>query len=320
MWMPPGRDPKSLSAWFDRSLAAAKFAARRIGLLLVGLWLLIGALGWGIVVAMFDSDRGRELRRLLDVERTVLGPTGSSTVDELTSAEAERVWVLLQDLFWSALPWFLVLGVAVVIASAWSVAVVARAVQDHLGPPDGTGAPLGRIVGDALRRVPAVLASGVVLVLVLAVVWFVAAIPVVAVAAAGAGGAPIVLTAVFVIVLVVAATVWLWGRLALASVVAAAGGHGLGVRRSWNLTDGRFWFVATRLVLAGLISAVAGAAANVFNSFGQIFDLEIYLAIVVVLQALSVAVSTVITVCAHLVTLDQLDGTLGAPGAPGEGH
>ncbi len=309
LWVPPVRDPQSLSAWFERSIAAVKLAVRRVGVLLVVVWLLLGALGWGLVVATLDSNRGRELRRLLDIEQTVFGPGGSSSSNELTSAEADRAWELLRELFWSALPWMVVLGLVVLLASAWSVALVARAVQDHVDggvhPGNQTRDERGTIVFDALRRIPAVFAAGFVVFLVFVGVWLLAALPVLLVAAAGGGGAAIVLTAVFAVVAVALVTFWLWGRLALVPVVAAAGGHGLGVRRSWSLTRERFWFVVVRLILAALIGGVASGAANFFNTFGQFFDFAIYLAVVFVLQAVAIAVSTIIAVCAHLVALDQ---------------
>jgi MFS family permease len=311
MWVSPVRDQRSFSAWFERSVDAVELAVRRVGLLLVVMWLLLGALGWGLIVATFDSDRGRELRRLLDIDQTIFGPSRSSAKEDLTSAEAERAWELLRGLFWSALPWLVVLVLAFVIAAAWSVALIARAVHHHVvGPADpveDTRDELANIAGDALRRVPAVLASGLVVLLLFAGAWLLAAWPVVVVAAADGGAAAIVLTVVFVLLLVAVVTAWLWGRLMLASVLAAVGGHGLGVRRGWDLTHGRFWFVFLRLLVAGLIASVASGVANVVNTFGQIFDFAVYLAIVFLLQAVAIAVSMTITVCAHLVTVDQID-------------
>ncbi len=50
MWVPPARDPLSFSSWFERSVDAAKVAIRRVGVLLVGVWLLFGIAGWWLVV------------------------------------------------------------------------------------------------------------------------------------------------------------------------------------------------------------------------------------------------------------------------------
>lgn len=309
MWVPTVRDPGSVSAWFERATAAVKLAVRRVGLLLVAVWLILAVLGWWLIVTTIDGDRGRELRRLLDIDQN-FGLTGSSASVELSSAEADRAWELFRELLWSAVPWLIVLGVFFVFASAWSVALVARAVHPHVADPSGsseTGDRLADIAGDAMRRTPAVFASGVVVFLVFAGVWLVAALPVVLVAVAGGGGAAIVSTVVFVVLLVMVVTAWLWGRLTLASVIAAAGGHGLGVRRSWDITHGRFWFVVGRLLITGLIAGVASSAANVFNTFGQFLGFAAYLAIVFVLQAVAVVASMIITVCGHLVTIDQIE-------------
>ena len=311
MWVPPVRDPRSFSVWFERSVAAVKLAVRRVGLLLVTVWLLLAVLGWWLVVASFDDDRGRELRRLLDIDQTTFGPTGSPRTAELTTAEAERAWELLQEIFWSALPWLIVLGLGVVVASAWSVALVARAVRCHVvDPTAATEQPVESRVAaasGALRRVPAVVASGIVVFAVFVGVWAVASFPVVLVVLVDGGGAAIVLTVVFVVLLVVVVSFWLWGRLTLAAVIAAAGGHGLGVRRSWGLSHDRFWFVVGRLIVTGLIAGVASGVANVVNGFGQFLGFGVYLAIVFLLQALAAAAAMIVTVCGHLVIIDQVD-------------
>jgi hypothetical protein len=316
MWVPPDRDPMSFSVWFERAVAVGKVAVRRVGALLAAVWLLLGVLGWWLVVATYDSARGRELRRLLLFEDDPISPTGTSLRDDLTDAEADRAWELFQDIFWSALPWLIALAVAFVVVSAWSVALVARAVQPTL--VEGIGREeqvdgLGTLVVGALRRAPAVVGSGIVVLAVFFLVAAVAALPVVLVAVADAGGAAIVLTAVFAVLLALAVSAWLWVRLTLASVIAAAGGHGIGVRRSWNVTSGRFWFVAGRLLVTGLIAGAAGGVVNFVTGFGQFLGLAVFLAIVSVLQALTVAVSMIVTTCGHLATIEQLGEQLGEP-------
>jgi hypothetical protein len=305
MWVPPARDPSSFSSWFERSVTAAKVAVRRVGVLLVGVWLLFGIAAWWLAVSTFDSDRGRELRRLLGIERSAFG---GSTV-ELTDAEADRAWELLEDIVWSALPWLVLLAVGFVLLAAWSVALVVRAVQPHLADPptgDGPAVPLGNLVGAAVRRVPAVVASGVVVFLVFAGVWIVASLPVVFVAVIGGGGAAILLTVVFVALLLVAAMAWAWVRLALASVIAAAGGQGIGVARSWELTTGQFWYTAGRLIVTGLVAGAAGGVINSVTGFGQFLGFAVYVAIVALLQAAALAASIVVTVSGQLVTIEQL--------------
>ena len=317
MWVPPVRDPRSFSGWFEGAAAAGKIAVRRVGVLLLAVWLLLGALGWWLVVATLDGDRGRELRRLLDLDDDPVSPTGPSLGAELTDAEAERAWELVQDMFWSALPWLIALAVAVVVASAWSVALVARAVRPRPADPLAADQPadqpaeqqadsLGSVVAGAVRRVPAVLGSGVVVFAVFGLLAAVASLPVLLVAVVGAGGAAIVLTLFFAVLLVLGLAAWLWVRLALASVIAAVGGHALGVRRSWSITHGRFWFVVGRLLVTGLIAGAAGGVLNFATGFGQFLDFTVFLAIVSVLQAFAVAASMIVTTCGHLAAVDQL--------------
>lgn len=305
MWVPPPRDPRSFSSWFERSVDIAKVAIRRVGVPLLVVWLVFGIAGWTLVASAFDSDRGRELRRLLDIDASAFG--GSTAT--LTDAEADRAWDLFQDIFWSTLPWMVALGVGVVLLAAWSVALVVRAVQPHLaGQPTG-GAPverLGVLARASARRVPAVVGSGVVVFLVFAALWVVAWLPVVFVALIGGGGAAIVLTVVFVALLLVVTMAWLWVRLALASVIAAAGGAGIGVMRSWELTNGQFWYAAGRLIVTGLIAGAAGGVLNSVTGFGQFLGFVAYVAIVFTLQAVAFAASIVVTVCGNLVTIEQL--------------
>jgi hypothetical protein len=277
-----------------------------VGLLLVALWLVIGAAGWWLVVASFDSARGRELRRLFDTDGNPLVPAGSP---ELTDAEAERAWELIQDMFWSALPWIVLLALAGVVASAWSVALVAEAVQQHpVDSPDAVqpAVSAGSVIAGAIRRVPAVVASGVVVVAVHAAVWALGALGLVIVALVGGGAAAIALTAIFVVPPLIGVTVWLWGRLTLATVIAATGGHGIGVRRSWDVTQGRFWFVVARLLMAGLIAGVAGGVANAASGLGQFFGLVVLVAIVFLSHAVAAVAAIVVTACGHLAAIDQL--------------
>jgi hypothetical protein len=309
MWVPPGRDPTSLSAWFEASVAAVKLAVRRTWSVLAALWLVLGAAGWWLVVASFDSDRGRELRRLFEIDGTTGNPIGPPGTADLTDAEVDRAWELIQDIFWSALPWFVLLAVALAVASAWSVALVAQVVTPLAVDPaaaDQPAAGLGHAVAGAGRRVPAVLGSGIVLFAGYAAALVTGALPLVIVASVGGGPAAIVVTLVFVVPLVFLAAAWLWGRLALASAIAAAGGHGIGLRRSWDLTRGRFWFTVGRLLLTGMIAGVAGGVANAVAGFGQLLGFAVFLAIVLVLQSLAFAASVVVTTCGHLAAVDQL--------------
>jgi hypothetical protein len=307
MWVSPPRDASSFSVWFERSIAVVGVAVRRIGLVLVAVWGLLGVGAWVVAVSTLDGERGRELRRLLGIEQGTFG--GSRTV-ELTDAEAERAWELIEDMFWSALPWVVLLTAAFVLVSAWSVALAVRVqlprVTEWRGDEPSVTTIRG-LMGTAVRRVPSVVASGVVVLLVLTGVWVVASIPVVFVAALGGAGAAIVLTAVFLVLLASVVTSWLWVRLSMSIVLAAAGGRGLGIRRSWHLTGARFWYAAGRLVITGLIAGAASGAVNSVAGFGQFLGVAAYLAIVCTLQAVAAAASVLITTAGHLVTSDQLD-------------
>lgn len=311
MWVPPASDPRSLSVWFDRSVAAVKQSARRVGVSLGVVWLVLGALGWLLAVASFDDARGRELRRLLDLDQRTFGPFGSSTTTELTSAEADRAWELLQDIFWSALPWLIALAVAFVVASAWSVGVVARAAQRPVddGSSSARQSPerFATLAGAGVRRVPAVIGSGLVVFLLFVAVWLAASMPVVLVVLVGGGGAAIALTAVFVALLVAVVTAWLWARLTLAAVIAATGGHGIGIRRSWALTRGRFWFVTGRLLITALIAGSLSSVVNLVTTSAQFLEFAPYVALVMLLQAVAAAVAIMVTVCGHLATIEQVD-------------
>jgi hypothetical protein len=260
-----------------------------------------------VTVSTFDSGRGRELRRLLDIEQNSFG--GSRTVD-LTDAEAERAWELIQDLFWSALPWMVLLALSFVLVSAWSVALAVRVQLPHVAEQradEPSAATLGGLMAAAARRVPAVVGSGAVVFLVLTGVWIVASLPVVLAAVLDAGGAAIVLTSVFVVLLAVVVTSWLWVRLSLSMVLAATGAHGIGVRRSWDLTGGRFWYAAGRLIITGLIAGAASGVVNSIAGFGQFLGFAAYLAIVFTLQAVAAAAAVLITTAGHLVASEQLD-------------
>ncbi len=295
MWVAPHRDPRSFSTFFENSVAAVKAAVRRVGVLLVVVWLALGALAWLAMVAVFGSDRGRELRDLL--RSGSFGTDGAA--DALTDDEVDRVWELIRQLVVEAIPWLIALGVLLVVVAAWSVALVASA-PDHA-------------VGHAFRRVPTVVASGLVVFSLVVVVWVTAALPVAIVALAGGGSVAIVSTAVFGVLLASVLSFWLWGRLALASVIAATGGHGLGVRRSWELTRSGFWYVVGRLIVTGLIAGVTSGLANSVNGFGQFFGLVVYLALACFLQAIAAVAATIVTVCGHLAIVDQLEGAGSSP-------
>jgi hypothetical protein len=293
MWVAPQRDPRSFSAFFDDAVVGVKLAVRSVGMLLLPVWLALGALGWLATIAVFGSEGGRELRDLLR-RGSFDGSSG-----ELTDQEVDRAWELTRQLAIDAIPWLVVVGVAYLIVAAWSVALVAGA-RD-------------RAAGRALRRVPIVVASWLVMASVYVLVWTATALPVAVVVLADGGGVAIVLTAVFGVLLASVVSCWLWGRLALASVIAATGGPGIGVQRSWELTQDRFWYVFGRLIVVGLIAGVASGVANSVSGFGQFFDLAVYVALVCVLQSVAAVAATMVTVRGHVAIVGQLDATGSSP-------
>ena len=302
MWVPPVRDPTSLAVWFDSSVAAVKRSARRVGVLLAFVWLALGALGSWLAIASFDDRRGRELRRLLDIDQRTLGPTGSPTTNELTTAEAERAWELLQDIFWEALPWLIALTV---------VFVVARGVVGRPRRPERcSNQPkrLGALAVAALRRVPAVIGSGVVVFGLFVATWLLASIPVVLVVAADGGGAAIVLTVVFVVL----------ARRRGDGLAVGPTDVGVGDRRRRGSRP-RYRSELEHHPRPVLVRGGAaadhrpgrrrtrrGSSASSTRSASSSGSRRTWPS-VMLFQALAAAVAIVITVCGHLSTIDQLD-------------
>jgi hypothetical protein len=312
MWVQPTRDPRSFSAWFDRSFRCVTSVVRRVGLVVFGVWAALGLAATVVVVAAFRSDRGRELRGLLDGNLSTGGSMG------LTDAEADRVWELVGELFWSVLPWAIVLvGVYAVVAAwtyAWAAQVAAASSGDvgqgqvlRVGAEQPGADEPKPSVRSALRRVPAVLAATLVLGSIALGVFAAVSLPVVLMVAVDAGGAAIGLTAFFCVIAGMVIGVWLWVRLGLAVVVAALGGHGLGINRSRTLTHGRFWFVFARLLVAGLIAGALGGVASILGNFFGLFGLVVGAAIVLVLTAVVDALRAIVSASAHVVIVDQID-------------
>lgn len=304
----PGRDPHSVSAWFDDSVAAVKAVVVRVGLLvLVVVGLTTGLFGV-FAVAVFTSGRGREIRSLLQFD-DLFG--GSATTVELTDAEWDRVRDLAGDIAVSAVPWLVALGVIAVIAGAWALAICARVAHRV---PSGAVGDVSRLddSADALRRVPAVIAAFVALAAIGLSVLAVAFLPLVATLALDAGGAAVAVAAVFGALAAIVVLAWLLGRLALTVVLAAIGGWGLGLRRSWELTDGHYWATVGRLLLASLVAGAVSVPFSLFNSFGLSFGFVTWLVVLVVAQTVSNVANTVIAAPAQVVLVHHLTAKAGA--------
>ncbi len=313
-WTPPVRDPRSFSAWFERSFACVKLALRRVGLWLVGMWALASVSTLVAGVVLFTSADGSELRELLGFD------DGFGTTTTLTESQADRVADLFGELLVAAIPWIIIVAIVYAVIGAWSWAIVARVAAQHVGARlvvdprsnDEQVAELhaesvGEIATASLRRVPAVIGSSVVLGLVFLALLVAATVPIVLVVALGGGAAAIVLTVSFVVVGMIAVGVWLGGRLALAPVIAALGGDGIGVRRSWDVTDGQFWYVLGRVIVAALIAGAIGQVVGFATNVAFVFDVIVLLTISLVLQTVVSVISIVIQVSAMVVTLDQSD-------------
>jgi hypothetical protein len=300
---PPHQDRYSVSVWFEESVAAVWATTKRIGLVVVGLWLVVGVLSVILLAVVARTSTARELRSLLEVDDW-FAPPGTTTTVELSAAEADRAVELLGDLALATLPWLVVLGLVSAAVSLWVTAVVAR-VADRAQPRAvaESGPPARRIDAavDALRRVPAVLGSTIVLGLLLIVTGVIALVPTALAIALDLGAGATAVAVVFGMVAWWAVAFVVWVRLSLATVIAALGGHGIGIRRSWTLTDGHLLPVAGRLLIIGLVSGAITLPLSVVTSMGPAFGLGVYVAMSAVVQVVSVAASSLIGVPALVV-------------------
>lgn len=309
---PPGRNPYSLSVWFEESFATFKAVARRAGLLIASVWLVSSALFGVLVVVVFNSSNGREIRSLIDFDRTFM-TTGSSQI-ELTDAEWERVGDLFVDTFWSALPWLLALWFVVALAWLWSTALAARIA--HRVADDSVGA-VSRTddAADSIRRVPAVIGACCVLAGISAGVLALGFVPLMLALALDGGGTSAVLAGVFGLPAALVAVMWLAGRLSLAVALASIGGHGIGIRRSWELTGSHFWGVVGRLILAAVIAGSVTSPLSLLSNVGSLFGDSAALVSLLLVQAVAITMSTLISVPAAVVIVrhltEQREGRIG---------
>jgi hypothetical protein len=255
------------------------------------------------VVSVAVSGRGRELRSLLELDDVLGG--GSVSVDP-TDAEWDRAGELAADIGWAALPWAVALTVIATVALVWASAICARVARRvHTG----TVRDVSRTddAGDALRRVPVMIAASIVTGLIGAGVAVVAFAPLGLAVAADAGGAAIAVAALFGLIGLAVAGVWLTGRLGLAVALAALGGRGLGLRRSWELTSTRFWSVLGRLAIIALVVASVtsplGFVLNVWPWLGAVG----WLIALAVLQVFTNVVTALVSLPAQVVLVRHLE-------------
>lgn len=303
--VPPERDPYSLSSWFEQSVEASKRVIVRVGFVVLALWCVTAVLVGVFAFSVFNSGKGRELRDLIQFDRLVDGNTV-----ELTSAERDRLGELFGDIARAAVPWMVVLFVVVLLASTWACALAAR-VADRVDSSTVESVSRPADTTDALRRVPAVVAAVVVMSVVVAGVAAISLLPLFVAVAVDANGGTIAVTAVFGSMAAAVLATWVVVRLSLCVVLAAVGGWGIGVRRSWALTHAHFWGVAGRLLVAGFIAGAATFPLSFVNSFGWSIGFTTWLVSFLTLQAISSAISTVVTVPAQVVLVRHLSGRQG---------
>ncbi len=304
--MPPGRDPFSFSAWFEESFTTFKAVARRVGLLIAAVWVVAVSLYGIIGYSVFNSSNGREIRELIEFDR-IFSSAGAADTVVLTDAEWDRVGDLFLDSLWAALPWLLAISMVVLFGSAWSLVVAAR-VADRVDDDAVDQVSRADDAAEAIRRVPAVLGAVLLLVAISVGVFFVGLVPLLIALLTDADGAVIALAVVFGLPAAFVANFWLWGRLALAMVIASIGGHGVGIHRSWELTQGRYWGVVGRLIVAGLIAAAVTIPFSVFNNVAVAFGFTTWMVSVLVLQVVANTMSTLVSVPAQVVLVRHLIG------------
>jgi FtsH-binding integral membrane protein len=252
--------------------------------------------------SVFNSGKGRELRRLIQFDRIV---DGSATNVRLTDAEWERAVDLLGDIARAAVPWIVVLFVVLIVASTWATALAAR-VADRVG--SGTVEDVSRPddSADAIRRVPAVAGALLAFSLIGLGVMALTLLPLFVAVAADAGGGAIAVTGIFGFAAALVSGSLVFVRLSLAMVLASLGGWGLGLRRSWQLTEGHFWGVVGRLLVAVSIASAASFPLSVVNSIGFSLGFTTWMVSLLVVQTIGNVVTTVVTVPAQVVLVRHL--------------
>jgi len=305
--LPPERNPYSFSAWFEQSVDASKQVIVRVGLIVLAIWGVAAVLVGVFAFSVFNSGKGRELRSLIEFDRIV---DGSTTTVRLTDAEWDRVRELLGDIARAAVPWMVVLFVVLIVASTWATALAAR-VADRAGSRTVDAVSRPDDSADAIRRVPAVVGALLAFSLIGLGVIVLTLLPLFAALAADAGGGAIAVTGIFGFLAALVLGSLVFVRLSLAVVLASLGGWGLGLRRSWRLTEGHFWGVLGRLLVAALIAGAASFPLSFVNSFGLSFGFTTWAVSLLLLQAIGNVVTTVVTVPAQVVLVRHLTARQG---------
>jgi hypothetical protein len=323
----PMRNPYSFSVWWNQSWHTFKAVVRRTGATIIGAWVALMVLGWIAFMVVYNGSAVREIRDLVDLDDTF----GSDDTVLLTDAELDRLGELVIDALVASIPWVIAFTIIAVLLWAWTTALavvvahrsdataaaaafdaaqaagllIAVDVPAPATTPPDTG--LGDDAAAAVRRSLPVLGSMFALAGIGIGIAIVAFVPSVLLAALGADGTLVAIAAVFGMFAALLVTVVAIVRLALAPAIAAIGGHGLGVRRSWALTDGHYWGVAGRLVIASLIAGAVTTPFSFVSSFVPLLGIAVFAAFTLLLQAFSLAAGTLIGAPAHVVLVRHLD-------------
>jgi hypothetical protein len=204
-------------------------------------------------------------------------------------------------------PAFIVLAVLYAVIAVVGLVLAARAAAH---PTESSGS----LIGAAFRRLPAVAASYFVLTVLFSAVLVGPLVPMIVAIVAEAGSAAIATTAVLGVPAAIVLACWLGGRLSLAVVGAALGGHGLGIRRSWHLTRGHYWGVVGRLIVAGLIASVVTMPLSFVSGFAAAISFMFLFMFMLVIQAVSSAASVLVTAPAHVVLWQHLSDDVDGAG------
>lgn len=288
---PSGRPATSISRWFDRSWKAGVAATVPVLPLLITVWLLLTAATVGFAIWFIERPEIDAIRDNLGLDDRFQPTDPSNTI---TDSEAEAALDALRDLAWAAVPPAIIVGLLSWVVAAWTWVLIARRIDE---PDEATliFEADRQSPAQALRRVPALLASVIVVGLTwlaISLACFAPMLVLIAVAVGSDGELvlPIVVAAIFGTIGAIAATLFVIPRLMLAPTAAALGRRGLGIADTWRLTKGRWGATALRLLLMYLIGAVASVPISFVAQGAGLIGVTAF--------ALTLAVSQTITALA----------------------
>lgn len=306
MHAPVVRDPYSFSAWFEQGTELVKAVVRRVGIAVLVIHLVAYGAATAVAAALLSGRTGDRLHDLVDHLDTMFDGT-----DDIRDAEWDRARELFGDVVGPLVAIAAVAIVIVALVTVWTMTLTARAAFDALAEPDPAGKHAvvqpPSLVATTMRRCGPVLVASVVLGLLTAVVMAVPLVPFALALVADASPAVVGITVTLGILAAIVGVCWVAGRLSLTLALAARGGHGLGLRRSWELTEGHFWPVVGRLLLAGLLASVVTLPFGFSNSVTLVIGVWVTIAFVVLGQALSGAASVLLVTPAQVLTIDHLE-------------